>query len=137
VTDIFVCPDHGEPMTPRTRALAVADHGLEGCAHARPSGKRQVLLVSKEHLDSVGVEPGLIRENITVEGVDVERWQPGERIRVGKALLEVTMECEPCSQMEALRPGLQAELVGKRGTLARVLEAGEIAVGDPVESDRV
>jgi MOSC domain-containing protein YiiM len=34
--------------------------------------------------------------------------------------------------MEKIRPGLQAELDGKRGMLARVLRAGQVAVGDEI-----
>jgi MOSC domain-containing protein YiiM len=32
--------------------------------------------------------------------------------------------------MEALRPGLRERLEGKRGMLARVVEGGDVAVGD-------
>ena len=115
------------------RRLAIVGQGLEGCAHAHPP-KREVLFVSKEHLDSVGVDPGVIRENLTVEGTDVEQWPIGQRVRVGdEAVFEITMVCDPCQRMEAIREGLRAELEGKRGMLARVVEPGEVAVGDPVE----
>ena len=43
------------------------------------------------------------------------------------------MVCDPCSRMDDLRPGLRAELDGKRGMLARVVEGGEIALGDAVD----
>jgi MOSC domain-containing protein YiiM len=112
---------------------ALADHGLEGCAHARPGDKRQVLFASSEHLESVGVEPGRIRENFTVSGVDVQAWPVGQRVRAGEALFEITMVCDPCERMEAIRPGLRAELEGKRGMLARVIEEGDVALGDAVE----
>jgi MOSC domain-containing protein YiiM len=35
--------------------------------------------------------------------------------------------------MDDLRQGLRAELEDKRGMLARVVESGEVAVGDAVE----
>ena len=114
------------------RRRAIAGEGLEGCAHANPP-RREVLFVSKEHLDSVGVEPGDIRENLTVEGDDVERWPVGQQVRVGEALFEITMVCDPCQRMDDLRQGLRAELQGKRGMLARVVESGEVSVGDTVE----
>ena len=114
------------------RRPAIAGFGLEGCAHANPP-KREVLFVSKEHLDSVHVEPGAIRENLTVEGTDVEQWPVGQQVRVGEALFEVTMVCGPCHRMDELRQGLRVELEGKRGMLARVVESGEVAVGDDVE----
>ena len=120
-------------MDGHDRARAIADHGLEGCAHARPGNKRQVLFASSEHLESVGVEPGRIRENFTVSGVDVQAWPVGQRVRAGDAVFEITMVCDPCERMEAIRPGLRAELEGKRGMLARVIEEGDVTLGDAVE----
>jgi MOSC domain-containing protein YiiM len=111
---------------------AIAGQGLEGCAHANPP-RREVLFVSKEHLDSVNVEPGAIRENITVDGDDVQQWPIGQRVRAGSAEFEITMVCDPCHRMDELRDGLRAELDGKRGMLARVVESGEVAVGDAIE----
>ena len=119
-------------MDGHERRRAIAGQGLEGCAHANPP-KREVLFVSKEHLDAVGVEPGAIRENLTVEGDDVERWPIGQRVRVGEAVFEITMVCDPCHRMDELRDGLRAELEDKRGMLARVVESGEVAVGDEIE----
>jgi MOSC domain-containing protein YiiM len=114
------------------RLRAIEGQGLEGCAHANPP-RREVLFVSLEHLDSVGVEPGDIRENLTVEGADVQRWPIGQQVRVGEAVFEITMVCDPCQRMDDLREGLRAELDDKRGMLARVVESGEVAVGDEIE----
>ena len=119
-------------MDGHERRRAIAGEGLEGCAHANPP-KREVLFASKEHLDAVGVEPGATRENLTVEGDDVERWPIGQRVRVGQAaVFEITMVCDPCHRMDELREGLRAELEGRRGMLARIVEGGEVAVGDEV-----
>ena len=118
-------------MDGHERAWAIAGQGLEGCAHANPP-KREVLFASLEHLQSVGVEPGAIRENLTVDGDDVEKWPVGQRVRAGGAVFEITMVCDPCHRMDELRNGLREQLDGKRGMLARVVESGEVAVGDPI-----
>jgi MOSC domain-containing protein YiiM len=133
VSAIWVSPGRGEPMEPRERADALAGHGLDGCAHARPGTKRQVLFASEEHMRALGIDPGAIKENFTVDGVDVQSWPIGQRVRVGEALFEVTMVCDPCSNMEKIRPGLQAQLEGRRGMLAEVVEGGAVAAGDAVE----
>ena len=114
------------------RIRATAGQGFEGCAHANPP-KREVLFVSREHLESVDVEPGAVRENLTVEGADVQQWPIGQQVRVGEAVFEITMICDPCHRMDELRQGLRAELQDKRGMLARVVESGEVAVGDEIE----
>lgn len=107
----------------------VAKDGLEGCAHARP-GKRSVLFVAAEDLEAIGVEPGIIRENFTVRGADVMSWPIGQRLAAGEVEFEITMVCDPCELMEQIRPGLQEEVEGRRGMLARVLETGEVEIGD-------
>jgi MOSC domain-containing protein YiiM len=120
-------------MEARERVQAIEGHGLDGCAHARPGTKRQVLFASAVHLDALGVEYGRIRENFTIEGADVHAWPVGQRLKVGEALFEITMVCDPCSRMDEIRPGLQTELEGRRGMLARVVESGEVAAGDEVQ----
>jgi MOSC domain-containing protein YiiM len=133
VAGLFISPERGSGRSEaRERVRALEDQGLEGCAHGNPP-RREVLFASKEHLDAVGVEAGAIRENITVAGTDVQTWPIGQRVRVGDALLEITMVCDPCERMDQLRQGLRAEIDGKRGMLAHVVEGGEIAVGDQIE----
>jgi MOSC domain-containing protein YiiM len=130
VSGLFTSPGRKSGVsTAHDRLRAVEGHGFEGCAHANPP-KREVLFVSQEHLDALELQPGTIRENVTVAGDDVERWPIGQRVRAGEAVFEITMVCDPCERMEALRPGLRERLEGKRGMLARVVEGGDVAVGD-------
>jgi MOSC domain-containing protein YiiM len=132
VVGLFVSPGRGSGVsTALDRATARAGVGFEGCAHANPP-RREVLFASKAHLDAVGVEPGAIRENITVGDADVQAWQVGQQVRAGEALFEITMVCDPCERMDRLRPGLRSELEGRRGMLARVLEDGDVALGDTI-----
>jgi MOSC domain-containing protein YiiM len=132
VVGLFVSPARKSGRSePRERVRAIESLGFEGCAHANPP-RREVLFASKEHLDSVGVEPGAIRENVTVEGVDVHSWPVGQRVRVGDALFEITMVCDPCHRMDELRSGLRALLEDRRGMLAHVVEGGEVALGDEI-----
>ena len=130
IVGVFTSPARKSGRSePHERRQAIVGQGLEGCAHARPP-KREVLFVSREHLDGLQLEPGVIRENVTVAGDDVEQWPIGQRLRAGAAVFEVTMVCDPCYKMDEIREGLRKELQGRRGMLARVVEGGEVAVGD-------
>lgn len=133
VVRLFKAPKRGWPMEEQPAAQAVADLGFEGCAHARPGGKRQVLLVDQETLDALEISPGMIRENVTTRGLNVNGLKEGESLRIGEALLEVAMPCTPCSQMDDLRPGLRKEIRGRRGMLCRVIKGGMIRQGDGIE----
>lgn len=111
----------------------IADLGFAGCAHARKGGSRQVLLVDKETLDAMGLHPGIIRENITTEGLNVNGLTLGQRLRIGPVLLQVSAVCTPCDQLEKVRRGLRRELYGRRGMLCCVVEGGTIRAGDAIQ----
>ncbi|HSO94059.1 MAG TPA: MOSC domain-containing protein [Candidatus Dormibacteraeota bacterium] len=133
VSSIQVCPGHREPMRPLSSARLETGTGLDGDKHANPASRRQVLIVDKEALDQLELEAGVIKENITVEGLDVMNLNPGTQLKLGaEALVELTSVCEPCFRMDEIRPGLKAALEGKRGMNSRVINGGQIAVGDPI-----
>jgi len=133
VQNLFRAPRKHLPMEELSEVRAVGDTGFEGCAHARLGSKRQVLLVDRETLEAMDLRPGIIRENVTTDGMNVNGLQIGQQLLIGKARLEVSAVCTPCDQMEAIRPGLQKELWGRRGMLCRVLEGGVIRRGDSIE----
>jgi MOSC domain-containing protein YiiM len=133
VARLFICPEHGQPAREVPEARAVPDWGLEGCSHARRGSKRQVLLIDAETLDEMALLPGQVKENVVTRGLDVRALDKGQRLRMGGALLEVTVPCSPCSFIESLRPGLEARMRGKRGMLFRVIEGGLIRPGDSIE----
>ena len=133
VAHLFRAPKKRLPMESLETASILADRGVEGCAHGRPGSKRQLLLVDRETLDAMNLAPGIIRENITTEGINVNGLPVGQRLRIGPALLEVTAICTPCDQLEKVRPGLRREIYGRRGMLCRVVEGGDIRVGDAIE----
>jgi MOSC domain-containing protein YiiM len=133
VQNLFRAPKKHLPMEELSEVRAVGDTGLEGCAHARPGQRRQVLLVDRETLEAMDLEPGMIRENITTDGLNVNSLEMGQQLQIGEARLEISAVCTPCDQMEAVRPGLRKELWGRRGMLCRVLQGGVIRRGDSIE----
>ncbi len=133
VQNLFRAPKKRLPMEVLSEVRAVGDKGLEGCAHGRPVSKRQVLLMDRETLEAMDLQPGVIRENITTDGLNVNSLEVGQLLRIGEARLEVSAVCTPCDQMEAIRPGLRKELWGRRGMLCRVLDGGTIRRGDLIE----
>ncbi len=124
-------PAAGKPMQPVSSVAALANYGLRGDANAG-SSQRQVLIIERELLDEFQLPIGDVRENITVQGIQLAGMAAGTKVRVGQALLEATRDCAPCQFIEDKRPGLREAMRGKRGTLFKVLEDGEIKVGDEI-----
>lgn len=132
VLHLFRAPKRRLAMEELAVAQAIENAGFEGCAHARPGRKRQVLLVDIETLRALQLGPGTIRENVTTEGLEVDALVAGQKLRVGDVELEVSTACEPCELMEEIRAGLMAELVGRRGMMCRVLRGGTVKQGDEI-----
>jgi MOSC domain-containing protein YiiM len=133
VSNLFIAVEHRKAMKALDEATAVADRGFEGCIHGRHGSKRQVLLVDGETLAEFGLEPGMVRENVTTVGLNVDGLKQGQRLAIGGAVLEVTIPCEPCHRMDEIRLGLQEALKDRRGVLCRVIEGGRISRGDVIE----
>jgi MOSC domain-containing protein YiiM len=133
VTNLFLCLVHRFPMKEIEKAEAVQNKGLKGCIHGRPNSKRQVSLMDVETLQRLGVPPGAVKENVTTRGLHFQQLRPGQHLRIGGSLLEITLPCDPCSRMDEIRRGLQEELRGQRGWLCRVVESGTIRRGDRIE----
>ena len=123
-------------MQQKESLRAIADLGLEGDQHAKRGSTRKVLFMDEETLTAFGLSAGRVRENITTRGIELKTLAPGTRLRVGSAVFEITKSCTPCEFINDLRPGLRAEMEGQRGMLARVIEGGELRVGDPVTIER-
>ena len=105
------------PMEEMPEVRVAGNSGFEGCAHARPDSPRQVLLMDSETLEAMNLPPGIIRENITTSGLNVNGLEIGQKLRVGETRLEVSAVCMPCDQLEKVRPGLQKEIWGRRKAL--------------------
>jgi len=134
ITSLQTCPGHGLPMDPVDPATVTADMGLEGCRHAKPGSRRQVLLVEEEILDELDLPPGLIKENITTRSIDLTSLPNETRLLLGEEVeMWTTGPCGPCGLMDEIRDGLQEELRGRRGTLAWVKRGGQLRVGDRIE----
>lgn len=108
------------------------DRYSEGRGHFQGYPDQEVTLVEAEDAEAAGVEPLTLRRNIVTRGVDLEMLI-GRTFRIGNALLHGMRVCLPCGYLEGVtrRPGLKSAIRG--GLRARVVQAGEVRVGDAVE----
>lgn len=137
----------GVPKLPVSEAL-LSSAGVGGDRqndrrhHGGPD--RAVCLYSLEVIEALQREghpiaPGSAGENVTVSGLDWDSIQPGVRLRVGEALLEVVSYTVPCKTIRASFVDERFERIspktnpGWSRVYARVLTAGVAHPGDAVE----
>src|SRR5262249_5184229 len=138
----------------------VENWGVEGDYHAgslmrhrylakkdpnRPN-LRQVLLMDATVFtelaqQDIHIGPGMMGENITIEGIDVMQLPAGAHLAIGPAIVEVVERRNPCLQLNGIDPHLLKAVVKKQpgrtvfkaGMMTRILQSGWVRAGDPVE----
>ncbi|MDH3694962.1 MAG: MOSC domain-containing protein [Gammaproteobacteria bacterium] len=123
-------------------AKLIATHGIEGDHTANRAGsKRQVTLIQAEHLLVIAalcgrdqLDPALLRRNLVVSRINLLTLKQ-KRFLIGDVELEYTDSCPPCSRMEDnLGKGGYNAMRGHGGITARVLNDGDVRVGDVVRA---
>ena len=129
---------HGIPMRPVAEIMARAGGGIEGDSHVSRT-KRAVTVVDLSTHESVGVKPGDLREQITVDGLPkLGDLAEGTHLGIGAITLRVNGPCDPCTHIGELNGvadphEFQSMLDGRRGLVCHVVVAdGPVRVGDEV-----
>lgn len=125
------------PVNTPEYVFANQDGGLENDHYSGKSGKRHVTLIQAEHLLAVAsllkrgsLDPGLVRRNIVIEGINLLALK-NVKFKLGEAVLEGTGLCHPCSKMEKLLgPGGYNAMRGHGGITAKIISSGKIKLGD-------
>jgi MOSC domain-containing protein YiiM len=146
---IHLADREGGPMRAVDSVEAIAGVGLTGDRYAIPLAEqdptddevREVTLVEAEQIEWLAAEtgirltPGATRRNLTTRGVRLNDLV-GRTFRVGSVRIQGVELCEPCAHMQELvgQPVLRP-LVHRAGLRARLLDGGELRIGDSIEVD--
>jgi len=134
----FVCTSKKKGMVKRPveRIRLLADHGVEGDAHAGP-GHRQVSLLLEQDIDDqralgLELEPGAFGENLVVAGLDLARVGIGSVLTIGEAVVEITQIGKVCHDRCAIYYRTGDCIMPRLGVFGRVVAGGEVAEGTAV-----
>lgn len=116
--------------------------GIEGDGHSG-DWHRQVSLLAVESIQKVKdagikVNPGDFAENLTISGIDLTRLQIGEKLEIQgsgeETILEVTQIGKECPRPCSIYYQMGSCIMPKEGIFCRVIEPGNIKVGDKIKS---
>ncbi|PIV20371.1 MAG: MOSC domain-containing protein [Deltaproteobacteria bacterium CG03_land_8_20_14_0_80_45_14] len=107
--------------------------GLVGDSHAGTKKEVSLLAIESIHklCEETGISaaPGSFAENITTEGIDLASLPVGSQLQVGEAKLMVIQIGKNPSQAHTYNY-LGYSILPKEGVFCKVIESGEIKVGD-------
>jgi MOSC domain-containing protein YiiM len=134
-------PSREMPMLTPSSAAMISGRGIKGDHYnTSQNWPRQATLIAFEDIAAIAsflgkqdITPDLLRRNFVTQGINLMALK-GRRFRIGPTLLEWSGECAPCSRMETnLGPGGFNAVRGHGGITARVIEGGEVHLGDAIE----
>ena len=137
VIAICTSPARGTQKHQVPAARFTVEWGIEGDAHGG-NWHRQVSLLSADKIAAfnargANVQPGALGENLVVEGFDFRALPVGTLLRCGDVLLEMTQIGKECHSHCEIYKRMGECIMPTQGVFARVLEPGEIRVGDEME----
>ena len=137
VIAICTSPARGTQKHQVPAARFTVEWGIEGDAHGG-NWHRQVSLLSADKIAAfnargANVQPGAFGENLVVEGFDFRALPVGILLRCGDVLLEMTQIGKECHSHCEIYKRMGECIMPTQGVFARVLEPGEIRVGDEME----
>jgi MOSC domain-containing protein YiiM len=138
LSGIFVGAQKGAGKIESVSALLIAEHGLQGDAHAGGHPQRHVSLFAQEIVAAIQsegfvVQPGELSANLFTENLALDTLPLGSQLRIGAAQLEIVEQRKPCRSITRIDHRLTKRLVGQCGQFARVIIGGAINVGDEIE----
>lgn len=120
---------------PLDKANLVVNKGIQGDSKGVPN--RQLNLMSADTLAALADEgyktaPGDMGEQIVVDGMLIETLEKGTILEIGDggARVEIIKLREGCDRFAGIQQ--KTDFSGRLGVLAKVLTAGEIAVGSEI-----
>ena len=139
----------GLPKAP-VETATISKSGVEGDYNRFREKKKKndpnmaVMILSTDVINALNsegwpVSPGDLGENITLTNIDYSTLKLGDRLNIGEVTLEISLICDPCTNLNNLSyvgkdksASFIKTLMKRRGWYARVLKAGEVTVGDTV-----
>jgi len=126
-----------QEKAPQNREILLLDErGVQGDKHYNTDLQRSVLITSLESYAlaqkyQIEVPYGLLGENLLIDynpyGLTI-----GRQLRIGDILLEISQPCPLCNHLRSINTKLPKLLKNNRGIFAKVIESGEVKVGERI-----
>src|SRR4030043_1964154 len=124
-----------DPKINVDRGLLQKGFGLVGDSHA--GTEKEVSLLAIESIQKLCQEtglsagPGSFAENITTEGIDIVSIPIGSTLQIGEAkLMTIQIGKDPSQAHTYNYQGYS--ILPKKGVFCKVIESGEVKIGDPI-----
>lgn len=135
VIGVCISQERTDPKINIGAGTLQAGFGLVGDSHA--GTEKEVSMLAEEDVQplcrkfGITAEPGSFAENIRTKGIDLNSLVLGSMLQIGKATVKVIQIGKDPSQTHTYNYQGYS-LLPTKGVFGRVVESGEVRIGDPV-----
>jgi len=137
VLKLFIAPLNTSGVRDEQLSLTLKkDFGIEKDKFATKDLEKVVMIVGTkpyEMAEKNGIELPIsaLGENILLD-FDPHTLEVGDRLKIGKAVIEITQSCTLCKHLTKYSPKLPKLILKHRGVYCKILKSGEINLNDEV-----
>ena len=141
IISIHVVRKRNAAAEPCNHVIVRSNFGIVGDYRSDKFQIGQVTLVEAEIIDAMSrklgydIPDGASRRQIMVKGIMLNGLI-GRNLRMGQILVRVEDKCNPCKNMETkIGPGAKDAMNDKGGIRCRIIEGGDLHVGDKITEE--
>ena len=121
------------PMINRNEIQVLEDIGFEGDRYSDPNNDRQIMIVDGSLYDKHKLKQGSLRENLLIDGINLNNCKKGQRIVVNDNInMEITLVKDACASRKYNDPNLIKKLSGNMYIFATPKTSGMISQNDEI-----
>jgi len=139
VVKLYITKDDEKKTRISPTEITVDSFGVVGDKFYKKDPNRAILITSTQSYElskenGIPLPDGALGENILIDG-NPYHLLPGERLRIGDAILEITQNCTLCKGLSTLSSKLPKLLKNDRGIFAKLCneDSCHIHLDDSVE----
>ena len=130
IVSVNISEKKGEVKIPVSEVFLVENKGIECDAHA-DGGNREVSLLSSEEINKLkqkgfDVNYGDFAENITTNGVELDKLPIGTLLYLGEAILQITQIGKECHSGCNIFQKIGKCIMPEKGVFAKIIKGGKI-----------
>lgn len=138
IISIHIVRKRNGAAEPCNHAYVRSNFGIIGDYRSEKFQTRQITLIETETIEAMSRElgydipAGASRRQILVKDINLDELV-NQNLRLGQIIVRVEDKCNPCNNIERkIGPGAKKAMNGKGGICCRIIEGGEIYVGDKI-----
>jgi MOSC domain-containing protein YiiM len=138
VLDLYIAPPKSSGVRVEQESIElVANSGVVGDKFANKDNQKSVMIVGTKPYqmamaEGIDLPYSALGENILLN-FDPHTLNIGDRLLIGKAILEITQNCTLCKHLSRYSSRLPKLIVAHRGVYCRVVEGGVVTKNSKVE----